>query len=364
MKKSFENHYIFEKMPYNENGFSKYEKLFDQNAMTRVDGMLEWQHVKNPAGSSSRTDFAVDKSAEETAAVYSVMGVKMLIDGFPQVGGQSLDTLTDTQHRRRGLFPMLASHSYEQLAKSGHSCVYGFPNANSHPTFQCHLEWTIYGQVDLLIRPLRSGYFLRKLLGNLAEKKWFKHLNFKLPVGRRPDPGVMIRPLNRFNKGHEAIWHKVASGVRITVDRSAEYLNWRLFDRPDAAKYQVWEAIAADSDRDSGKLLGFVAWCVEDKHGGRIGYLMECLALADHPTAYRDLLHQATQQMQAAGADLVLSWTPKHQFGYSKYRSCGFIQVPEKIRPFDLYWGMRSLKPEERFKSTDWYISYLDSDTV
>tara|TARA_R110002012_G_scaffold243683_2_gene418368 strand:- start:20231 stop:21325 length:1095 start_codon:yes stop_codon:yes gene_type:complete len=364
MSETFESNYIFKKMPYGEIGFSKYEDLFDRNSMPRVDGALEWQHVKNPAGSSSRTDFAVDKALEETAAVYSVMGVKMLIDGYPHVGGQSLDTLTDAKHRRRGLFKMLAKHSYEQLAKSGHSCVYGFPNANSHTTFQNHLEWTIYGQVDLLIRPLRAGYFLRTIIGKLEERKWLKYLNFKLPMGRCNDPRVVMRPLKRFNAGHEAIWYKVASKVRISVDRSAEYLNWRLFDRPDATKYQVWEAIEVGPDGENEKLLGFVAWCVENKHRGRIGYLMECLALVDHPTAYSDLLQKAIKQMQDDGADLVLSWTPKHQFGYSEYRSRGFIKVPEIFRPFNLYWGMHSFNPEKRFKPTDWYISYLDSDTV
>lgn len=357
MKKAPEQDYSIES-GLNEAGFARYEALFAENGMPRQEHSLNWRYTRNPTEGTSVVNFALSRETGDTGAVYAVMGVDLLHDGQRRPGAQSLDTLTDAQHRRKGLFPYLARHCYNHLAKSGCLAVYGFPNANSCPTFKKHLGWTIYGQVDFLIRPLRTGYFVEGLLARAGLGWLGKAVDLQLPVARPRPARVTLRPVTRFGARHEAVWREVAGHARIAVDRSADYLNWRLFDHPDAARYRIVEAVAGE------EVLGFAAWRVERKHNGQIGYLMECLARDGRDDLRKLLLRHALHDMKAAHADLVMAWSPPHQPGTQSLRRCGFLPMPERLRPIDLYWGAKIFAPGVSFGATDWYISYLDSDTI
>ncbi|MEQ8691625.1 MAG: GNAT family N-acetyltransferase [Pseudomonadales bacterium] len=76
------------------------------------------------------------------AAYYALYPVRMRVGGQEIIAAQSGDTMTHPEHRKRGLFLKLAEHTYTLAAEEGVQLVYGFPNANSLPGFQKHLNWT------------------------------------------------------------------------------------------------------------------------------------------------------------------------------------------------------------------------------
>lgn len=337
--------------------FSRYEDLFAENDMPRADNFLAWRYQDNPASQYSTVNFAVEKNGGSVGAVYATMGA-VFRQGSGLVGGaQSLDTLTDTEHRRRGLFPFLTEANYRDAVQKGSQLVYGFPNENSCPTFAKHLQWDIYGPVDFLFRPLRTGYFAERILSKAKLSRFGRLLDLRLPA-RVPKSKGKIDAVHHFDTQHTSIWEHAAKDVKIAVDRSAQYLNWRIFERPDGKKYQVRDYT------ENGRKLGFVIWCVEKKHGGQVGYLMECLCDPVRPDVQNALLKTANAEMSRAGADLVLAWVPPHISGAGGFGRAGYYALPTSIRPTQLYWGMRRLGDGPVFKPTDWYISYLDSDTV
>jgi len=69
----------------------------------------------------------------------------MHIQGKDYKVAQSGDTMTAPEHRKKGLFTILAKACYKLAEESGFACVFGFPNANSYPGFAKNLDWKFYG---------------------------------------------------------------------------------------------------------------------------------------------------------------------------------------------------------------------------
>ncbi|MBM4780049.1 MAG: hypothetical protein GQE15_20280 [Archangiaceae bacterium] len=63
----------------------------------------------------------------------------------------------------------------------------------------------------------------------------------------------------------------------------------------------------------------------------------------------------------------MIAWCLEHSPNHRAYRSNGFFPLPERLRPIELHVGVRSLAaPAEANLGNrrNWYLSYLDSDTV
>lgn len=72
---------------------------------------------------------------QKPVAFYGVIPVRMSIKNSPVLAAQSCDTMTHPDHRKKGLFVMLAERTFELAKKKDINFVFGFPNANSYPAF-------------------------------------------------------------------------------------------------------------------------------------------------------------------------------------------------------------------------------------
>ena len=66
------------------------------------------------------------------------------------------------------------------------------------------------------------------------------------------------------------------------------------------------------------------------------------------------------------GAEAALAWCPKHAPNHAAYRRAGFVSVPPRVRPVEINFGARALRPESAAAAAAdaaWYVSFLDSDT-
>jgi hypothetical protein len=62
-----------------------------------------------------------------------------------------------------------------------------------------------------------------------------------------------------------------------------------------------------------------------------------------------------------------LSWCFPHSPNYSSFRLNGFVVLPERLRPIELHFGARAFDDGLArlvHDRSQWYVSYLDSDTV
>jgi hypothetical protein len=347
-------------MERTESDLALFKATFERNGSPRTLTHLKWQYLDNPT-SKLYVDFAIpQEDRSRAAAIYSVMPVHFRVSGQRMLGVQSLDTLTDVDFRGKGLFTTLAKQVFARCERDGVCCVYGFPNANSAPGFFRKLEWTRLDPVPFLIKPLSANYFLRRL-GLLAP------LASKLPqvpvaLARRPllPRSQEVRPITRFGPEFDGLWERFAQGIGVAVHRDAQYLEWRLRKKP-GQQYQIVGLY------ENGRLLAFCAFDVQDKHGGRVGYILELLHEPGRVTEATRLLQEAIAELSSNGAEVVLAWCLEHSSNRPAFREEGFVALPQRLRPITLHVGVRSLAaPAEANLGNrrNWYLSYLDSDTV
>lgn len=337
-----------------EADLAAFRDCFDRNGTPRRLDALRWQYVDNPT-KELFVDLAV--CDDRIGAIYAVQPGRFRVRGSLTLAAQSVDTLVDANFRGRGLFTKMAESVYQRVGEHGGAFVYGFPNANSAPGFFNKLGWSSLDPVPFLVRPLRTGFVASKLpLG-----RWLSHFpDFRLPIRRSRLPANQdIRPITDLDSGLDELWKRFASDVAVAVERSPEYLRWRL-----AKPGERYECLGVF---DGAQLVAFCAYTTVDKHGGRIGYVIELLhEPGDHQTGAA-LLMESLRRMAADGADAVLAWAFGHSPNAKAYSKAGFVSLPERLRPIELHLGVRPLDESMTELLRDrrsWYISYCDSDTV
>lgn len=341
-------------MQARDSDLAAFKSCFENNGGSRDLDVLRWQYIENPT-----RELLVDlgMSGAQVAAIYAVQPTFAHVRGQRCLAAQSVDTLVDTDFRGQGLFTELASTVYQRVRDRGGAFVYGFPNANSAHGFFNKLGWSSLDPLPFLVRPLRTRFLAsklptRRLLSRLPDVR----LPMRAPTLR---PGQTIELVTDFGPDYQDLWETFSADVGVSVDRTAEYMNWRLA--------KPGESYVCLGVRESGRLSAFCAYKVVDKHGGRIGYVLELLhQLGDDATGVA-LLRESLGAMATDGADAVLAWSFRHSPNYGPYAKAGFLPLPPRLRPIELHFGVRpldeSLGPTLRDRS-NWYISYCDSDTV
>lgn len=339
--------------------YARFQRCFARNGSPRDLALVAWQYGDGFTD-ETQADLAVRASDDEIAAVYATFPVPMTIGGARAMGAQSLDTMTDAAHRGAGLFRTLATSVYARCAAEGLRLVYGFPNGNSAHGFFNRLGWTEVAPVPFVFVALRSRYFARRIpkVGGLLARLP------DLPLRRRravaAEHAARLRPLDAFGPEADALWAAFSAGVGVAVARDAAYLDWRFLRKPgeDYRMLGYWEG---------ERLVGFVVFTVKEKHGGRVGYVMELLHVPGRTDAGQALLDAAMNRLAADRADVCLAWTFGHSPNHAAYRGAGFRTLPEKLRPIELHFGALVLDEAQRAQIEDpaaWYLSYCDSDTV
>lgn len=337
----------------------QFRRCFEKNGPTsRTLGSLEWQYFGNTT-SRLLVDLATTEDESRIAAVYATLPGWMRIEGARRLVVQSLDTMTDSEFRGRGLFVTLAKRTFARASEEGAALVYGFPNGNSAHGFFQKLGWTSVAPIPFLIRPLRLPYIADRLTRGRLPKRFVP--DFPLLVSR-PSPAAEVLYLNESDERVTRLWHRFSRGIGIAVERDARFLQWRLFEKP-GERYRTL------AFRRGTEFIALCSFDVKTKHGGRIGYVMELLhdPSAEGRQAGSHLLALAIATMADEGADSALAWAFPHSLNFMTYARNAFLPLPERLRPIELHFGARAFDPAIARAVADrksWYLSYLDSDTV
>jgi hypothetical protein len=320
--------------------------LFARNGRDKPLDVLRWQYLDGVAGPATAVGLT---GVGGLGVLYATVPRRILVDGRVVAGAQSLDVMTDAECRGRGLYLRMAADAYRRMSAAGTSLVYGFPNGEARPGFRDELGWETFGPVPFLVRPLpRSA--ARRRAGLLADR----------PGAERMLPGII--ECTELPDDIDGLWQRVARGLRVAVVRDAEFLQWRLYERPHA-DYRLFAAYL------KGRLVAFGGVSVIDRHGARIGYVLELLVDPAEPRAGRALLRQLAHHAGSCGADLLMAWNTPRSPTRPIFRWAGFAPLPEAVRPVELHYGCRIFNRRDPYllpclAPDSWYLSYLDSDTV
>lgn len=333
--------------------------IFARNQNPKSTSELAWQYITNPGGGHI-TAFAIAPDGTD-AAVYSVFLVPFLRNSKKVTAAQSLDTLTDKQHRGQGLFTLLAEAVYSRCTERQVDFVYGFPNSFSGPGFFKKLGWQELGQPPFLINIMNLGYIANRLTKDRAKPLFssiFKN-SFSLTRELKADGTYSISRLSQFDDSYDQLWNANSIRHATTIDRDSKYMQWRYIDCP-RHDYNIHAA------RHNGRLEAVCVATLREKHGGKIGYIMDIVHTPGAHISARLALQSALHEMRENGADVALAWNHQSTEYHSVYKQQGFFKLPRAAQPIKLFFGGRktsnlsspALNPDEFF------LSYADSDTV
>lgn len=334
----------------------KYRSCFEKNGTRRDISNLQWIHQQNLVNKHT-IYYAIQET--KVAAIYTAMPVKFQINGLLYNALQSIDTITDLDHRGKGLFPKLANKLYTDAETAGYQLVYGFPNENSAGGFFKKLNWVSFGEVPFLLKPLRLSYFIKRFFKMSIDSAFPESHPYQIAESKIAN-NICIKPILDFGSEYELVWESCRSSMNVSVERSADYMNWRFVNKP--GEHYSKCGIYIDD-----KLDGVIVFTIKNKHGGRVGYVMELLFNPKQPSAGKHLLKFAIKVFKKERSDVALAWSFNHSFNFTGFKKCGFYNLPEKLRPQQLYMGVRSFSHTNKNKIENvknWYISYSDSDTV
>ena len=326
-------------------------RLFPGDEADKSTDRLRWRYHEGPHG-PGHIVLARDLAAGgRIIGLIGLISLQLRSSAGPVESFQAVDVIVDPTYRGRGVFAGMGQAVIEGAAQIGKDVLWGFPNDNAAPAWFGRFAWLNFGTVPFMIRPLRSGYFLGRIASDLSR------LNFPLiQVRSKADPAV--KEIRDFGSDFDELWQRFAP-TGPAVERNSRWMRWRLLDRP-ASHYRI-----VATEREGGGLAAVVASVLLDRHGGRILYVLEAIGV-DAETTARLLKHEISLAA-GRGADAALCWCPANAPNRSGYRRAGFLLFPDRLRPVTIHFGARPLR-EGRADAVrdghDWYLSYLDSDTV
>lgn len=115
-----------------------------------------------------------------TAGYYGVIPCIFNIEGQPVLAAQSADTMTHPDHRKKGLFKILAGRTYDLARGQNIQFIFGFPNQNSISGF-IRLNWQFLpDQLQVFSLKSRGFPYLSLLKRSSTLSAWYKILQEKL----------------------------------------------------------------------------------------------------------------------------------------------------------------------------------------
>ncbi|MEM9044470.1 MAG: GNAT family N-acetyltransferase [Pseudomonadota bacterium] len=312
-------------------------QLYLSSTMSRAEGgrpSIEWRFKNNPL------PFCVGRIDGEVVGLSAYIQTKMRIGEETGTAIQAVDSYTPEKMRGRGIFTKLAEAYHAYAEDAGIDLVWCFPNPAAGRVWYGKLGWTDLNPAPFLVKPLRAGYLLRKL-----------RIPFDFPLSTARDQG--LEQTDVIEDWVDECWDRFVPTAEIATHRHKDYLRHRLLEGPLAASYRVVTPAQE----------AFVATRRADKHGGRIGYVMEAFG---PETALREILASELARMRDLGTEVALAWAYPWQANYRALRRAGFFPLPERLRPVQIRHGCRpiSSRSDRAKNSSVWHLSYLDSDTV
>lgn len=331
---------------------------FNRNGSEKELANVQWQLLENPVD-KLYVDFAESDSGD-LAAIYASAPNRFKVAEQTVTAVQSLDTLTDAEYRGKGLFKKLAASVFGRCEQESVDFIYGFPNGNSAHGFFNRLGWTSLDPVPFLVCPLRSGYFASRAPVLKKISRWIPDIPLAKPRMPVLPEGHAIRAALSWDEFDiEGISEEFSSTYQVGIVRDKAYLKWRTSKPQENYKTLVYYV------GDEAKAV--IVYAVKEKHGGRIGYILELMHPAGGESMGTALLRHALRDMVRQKTDAVLAWCFSHSANYSSFRRSGFWTLPMRLRPIELHMGVKPLASKDLanlLKRENWYVSYCDSDTV
>lgn len=336
---------------------------FDVDAICKTSA---WQFRNS---FSKNSGVAIAEAEGKVAAHYAIMWLPMTYKREIIDGAISTASVTDMRFRRRGLFPKLAEKVYHDIRKEGCRLVFGFPNSQSNYSIFRKIGWFEVSNFPLHLMICNSIPFAGRIIGhNVFSAILGRVGNYLLHTADRLlNKGLSGAPyeiikVREIDEKMDRIWETTHIAGNLAVVRNKKYLTWRYLEKP-YFKYDIYKVVSKD-----GSVKGYYIVFVSERFGLKTVYVMEMLAGEDDKDVYCLMLNHLKKLAHEQKADAVSMLIMPGNAHYRIFMKSGFIRVPRKLFPQQIYFGARILSGEldNNYikKENNWYISWGDLDVV
>lgn len=340
-------------------------QVFGNRFCEDPEAYFKWKYVNSPGG-PARGIIAL--SGSDVAGVYSVMPIRLLLNGRATLAAFSFDTMTSSQYQRRGLFIKLASELYRALAKEGFNLVYGFPNNNSMHGFIHDLGWR------------RINSFNAYVIPTSIDKRFMDNDPKRLPhyaVGKLLAPiytaiadrcALSVRDvsaihLQAYDEELENVWVKSdKTQWPFCLIRDGEFLKWRFFDNPEH-KYHTFLIVS----KKHGP-IGYAVFKIEAAGHLRKAILMDYNTISTFRPKQRGIIFKAYLALcHSEAVNALLFFPPQRQsltdplgtfFRAIARRLSEQVELPFCIKPF----RVEGFYEDTIYNPKFWHITPADMD--
>ncbi len=261
---------------------------------------FSWKYLDNPAG--TLLGFEATHLGKVVAS-YGVIPEAYLVNGKRRIVWQSMDTMTDPEYQRRGLFISLAKMTFDHLETvDPRFLLVGIPGDASYPGFTKKLGWTDIHQFSLLFQDRRA--FLA-----LSAVRRLPKLDFRVISGSADS-------LTDYLESRTGLSDHIQNEI------TPEFLTWRVLNNPmrqmmlvEISESGTAKGITAFSHDDSGKSFVSLLDYAEPDQVSRLT-----------PAVLKYIF-------SATGSRVVSTWEPTDARLRQAYTRAGLMRNPTKKGP-------------------------------
>jgi hypothetical protein len=330
-----------------------------------------WEYLENPVGPRL---IKLVWHEERLVGHYAVSPRCVVVDGEERLAALSLDTMTDPEYGRQGIFSASAEACYADMAKGGLAFVYGFPTRTSIRGISHSLKWTMVMPTPVLVKPIDVGAYVAERarvapLGSLLSP--MSRAVTRVPgAANRVGAGVRRRlgrrapartiEFDRFDDWADGLWESVAHQHRMWVKRDASFLRWRYDARPQSN----YRRVRVELD---GEVYGYAVLEMSEREQGRVCFVMDLVARVEEPQVLAALLRYIERMARSEACVFVCAMVgPKSPMRPALLRHA-YLPLPERFFPQELYFGTRVMAGHEApaiMNPGSWQLTWGDEDVL
>ena len=328
-----------------------------------------WEYPGNPAGPAP---IELVWDADRLVGQYAASPRKLWVRGRERLAALSLDTMTDPDYGRQGIFSASAEACYARMAERGFDFVYGFPNANSVGGFERRLRWSMIMPTPVLAKPLDVGDFVARKLGApalgavlglpaRAVSQVPRLLDRALETVRsaaQGGPPLEVRTFDLFGAWADRLWARCRDQHQVWVIRDASFLRWRYDARPESDYLRI-QVLAED------EVVGYAVLTLSPRPQGLAAFVMDLLVDLTVPGAASALLRAIELHARDGGANMLSAMVGPGSPMRPRLLRHAYLPLPERFFPQALHFGARALAADVQVLEPDaWQLSWGDVDVL